>query len=60
MVPVSINATHNPGRQSLYRYVTLVAVLGPFVYNTCAIYPFYPFIRVCGNAALVEDVFDDP
>jgi len=32
--------------RNLYRYVTLAAALGSFVYNTYAIYPFHPFIPV--------------
>lgn len=31
---------------NLHRYVILVAVLGFLVYNTSAIYPFYPFVPV--------------
>ena len=31
-------------KDSLYRYVVLVAVLGFLVYNTCALYPFHPLI----------------
>ena len=31
---------------NFHRYVMLIAVLGPFVYNTCAIYPFHPFVRM--------------
>lgn len=31
---------------NLHRYVMLVAVLGFYVYNTSAVYPFDPFITV--------------
>lgn len=33
-------------KDNLYRYVMFAAVLGSLVYNTCALYPFHPFISV--------------
>ena len=43
-----------------HRYVMLVAILGSFVYNTCAILPFHPFTLVSWNATSIKTVSDNP